>query len=70
MSPQEQLESELAEAKAELRAHMATWEYAHSMAGGCHGGRAHPVHWATHARTDLLTTRCRDLRARLLEHRV
>ena len=34
MSPREQLETELAEAKAELSAHMATWEYAYSMAGG------------------------------------
>ncbi|MDQ5835103.1 MAG: hypothetical protein M3550_18965 [Actinomycetota bacterium] len=70
MTPEKQLASELAGATAELRAHMATWEYAFSMAGGCHGGRAHPVHWATQSRTELLTTRCRDLRARLREHQI
>jgi hypothetical protein len=52
---QERLKAELAQATAELRAHMATWEYAFAMAGGCHGGRHHPVHWATHARTEGLT---------------
>jgi hypothetical protein len=62
------LETELARANAELKAHMATWEYAFAMAGGCHGGRDHPVHWATQARTDELTTRCRNLRARLAEY--
>lgn len=70
MSPREQLETELAEAKAELRAHMATWEYAYAMAGGCHGGRAHPVHWATQSRTELLNARCRNLGARLGEHQL
>jgi hypothetical protein len=62
------LETELARATAELKAHMATWEYAFAMAGGCHGGRDHPVHWATRARTDELMARCRDLRARLAEY--
>jgi hypothetical protein len=47
---------------------MATWEYAFAMAGGCHGGSHHPVHWSTHARTERLTARCRELRARLAEH--
>ena len=70
MRPWEQLETEFAEAEAELKAHMASWEYAYSMAGGCHGGRAHPVHWGTQARTNLLTARCRELRARLGEFRV
>jgi hypothetical protein len=64
----ERLESELARATAELKAHMATWEYAFAMAGGCHGGRDHPVHWATQARTDELTTRCLALRTRLAEY--
>jgi len=49
---------------------MASWEYAFAMAGGCHGGRDHPVHWDTHARTDQLTARCRELRARLAEFEV
>ena len=65
---QERLKAELAQATDELRAHMATWEYAFAMAGGCHGGRHHPVHWATQARTEGLTARCRELRARLAEH--
>ena len=66
---QERLEAELADASAELRAHMASWEYAFAMAGGCHGGREHPVHWITRARTEALTARCRHLQARLEEHR-
>jgi hypothetical protein len=61
------LKAELELAIAELKAHMATWEYAFAMAGGCHGGGEHPVHWATRARTERLKARCRDLRARLAE---
>jgi hypothetical protein len=63
----ERLHNELANATAELKAHMASWEYAFAMAGGCHGGRDHPVHWSTHARTEQLAARCRELRARLAE---
>jgi hypothetical protein len=66
----ERLEAELAHATAELKTFMATWEYAFAMAGGCHGGRDHPVHWATQARTEELAARCRELRARLAEHRL
>ena len=66
----ERLETELACAKAELEAFMATWEYAFAMAGGCHGGRDHPVHWATQARAEELAARCRDLCARLAEHQL
>jgi hypothetical protein len=65
---QERLEAELERATAELRAHLASWPYAFAMAGGCHGGRDHPVHWETHAMTERLETRCRDLRARIAEH--
>ena len=64
------MEADLARAKAELKAFMATWEYAFSMAGGCHGGRDHPVHWATQARAEELAARCRALRARLAERRI
>ena len=64
------LKAQLAQATAELKAHMASWEYAFAMAGGCHGGREHPLHWATHARTEKLTARCRELRARLAEFEV
>jgi hypothetical protein len=63
----ERLQKQLAQATAELRAHMASWEYAFAMAGGCHGGRDHPLHWQTHARTEELKARCRELRARLAE---
>jgi hypothetical protein len=62
----EALRAELAQAKAELKAHMATWEYAFAMAGP-HGGSEHPVHSETHARTERLTARCARLRARLSE---
>jgi hypothetical protein len=65
---QESLKAEFAQASAELKAHMATWEYAFAMAAGSQGGRNHPVHWETHARTERLTARCRELRARLAEH--
>jgi hypothetical protein len=64
----DRLEAELADARAALRGHMASWEYAFAMAGGCHGGGDHPVHRATRARTDELMRRCRDLEARLAEH--
>jgi hypothetical protein len=64
----EELQAQLAKATAELRAHLASWEYAFAMAGGCHGGAEHPVHWATRARTEALQERCRELRARLAEH--
>jgi hypothetical protein len=64
----ERLKAELDSATEELRAHMASWEYAFAMAGGAYGGRQHPVHEATRRRTDELQARCRDLRARLAEH--
>jgi hypothetical protein len=64
----ERLQRQLDAATAELRAHMASWEYAFAMAGGPNGGRDHPVHEATRRRTAELETRCRDLRARIAEH--
>jgi hypothetical protein len=63
----DQIETQLTQAKAELSAHMASWEYAFAMAGGCHGGSDHPLHWETHSRTERLTARCRELRAQLSE---
>jgi hypothetical protein len=63
----DRLETQLAQAAAELKAHMATWEYAFAMAAGGHGGRNHPVHRETHARTERLAARCRELRRRLAE---
>jgi hypothetical protein len=64
----EHLKAELEQAVADLKAHMASWEYAFAMAGGCHGGGEHPVHWITRAQTERLAARCRELRARLAEH--
>jgi hypothetical protein len=63
----EQLKADLEQALADLRAHMASWEYAFAMAGGCHGGAEHPTHWVTRDRTEKLERRCRELRARLAE---
>lgn len=65
---QEQLRADLAEAEAALRAHMASWEYAFAMGSSRGGGREHPRHAQTRARTEELTRRVRDLRARLAEH--
>ena len=64
----ERLRAELELATAELKAHMASWEYAYAMAGGAYGGREHPAHVETRRRTEQLQARCRDLRARLAEH--
>lgn len=64
------LKSQLAAANAELKAHMASWEYAFAMGSGRDGGRNHPLHAATRARTDALIGRCRDLRALVSEHEV
>jgi hypothetical protein len=64
----ERLRTELDDATAELKAHMASWEYAFAMAGGTNGGREHPAHVRTRERTERLQARCRDLRARLAEH--
>ena len=66
----ERLEGELAQATAELKAHMASWEYAFAMASSRRGGREDPRHWATRARTEELTASCRGLRARLAEYEV
>jgi hypothetical protein len=64
----ERLRAELEAATAELKSHMASWEYAFAMAGGAYGGREHPTHVETRKRTERLQARCRDLRAQLAEH--
>ena len=64
----ELLKSELASAEAELRAHMASWEYAFAMGSSADGGRDHPIHRRTREHTERLVGRCRDLRARVAEH--
>ena len=63
----ERLRAELDAATAELRAHMASWEYAFAMGSSHHGGGEHPTHWLTRERTKQLQTRCGELRARLAE---
>jgi hypothetical protein len=62
------LRAELELATAELKAHMASWEYAFAMAGGAYGGREHPALAETRRHTERLQARCRDLRAQLAEH--
>jgi hypothetical protein len=61
----EQLQQQLEEATRELKAHMASWEYAFA-----HGARSndHPQHAATREHTEALRNRVKDLRARLAEH--
>ena len=66
----ERLRAELEQATAELKAHMASWEYAFAMGGGRDGARKHPTHQRTRARTDELVCRCRDLKAQIAEHRL
>jgi hypothetical protein len=69
MTP-DRLREELDAATQELKAHMASWEYAYAHAGGPNGGADHPVHARTRAHTAELRNRVRDLRARLAEHEV
>ena len=64
----ETLKAELADADAALKTHMASWEYAFAMGASRDGASGHPKHAATRARTAELTTRVKDLRARLAEH--
>jgi hypothetical protein len=66
----ERLAAELERATQELKAHMATWEYAYAMGARAGGGADHPVHEATRRRTESLEQRCRNLRAQLGEHEV
>lgn len=62
------LTAQLAHAAAELKAHMASMEYAYAMGSTRDGAREHPLHWATRARTDQLVARVEALRARLAEY--
>ena len=66
----ERLKAELEAATEELKAHLASWEYAFAMAGGPNGGADHPRHAATRRRTEALLRRVKDLKARLEEHDV
>jgi hypothetical protein len=64
----EDLRAQYQQARAELRAHLASWPYAFAMAGGCHGGAEHPTLRAVREETERLHARCRSLKARLAEH--
>ena len=64
----EDLRAELETATAALREHLASWQYAYAMAGGCHGGAEHPALCAVRDEVDRLRTRCGDLQARIAEH--
>jgi hypothetical protein len=64
----ERIRAELAEATAELTAHLHSWEYAYSMGASCHGSSDHPILREARATTARLQRRCGDLRARLAEH--
>jgi hypothetical protein len=64
----DRLKAELAEASAELTAHMHSWEYAFAMGASGHGGTEHPILREARAKTERLQRRCGDLRARLAEH--
>jgi hypothetical protein len=66
----ERLREELDAATAELREHLASWEYAFAMAGGPNGGADHPRHAATRRHTEALLRRVKDLKARIEEHDV
>ena len=57
----EDLRAELETATAALREHLASWQYAYAMAGGCHGGAEHPALCAVRDEVDRLRTRCGDL---------
>jgi len=66
----DRLKAELASAEAELREHMASWDYAFAMGSSRDGATNHPLHRKTRERTEELTIRCRDLRARVAEHQM
>ncbi len=66
--PRVRLKAELEDARAELKAHMASWEYAFAMGGGRDGASEHPLHRRTRARTERLEERCQALRAQLAEY--
>ena len=64
----ERVRAELEAATAELKAHVASWEYAFAMAATSYGGGDHPTHVRTRRRTEALSRRCRELRAQVAEH--
>jgi hypothetical protein len=61
------LQSELDDAMAELRAHLASWPEAFAMAAGGNGGPEHPALRDVREENDRLRARCRNLRARIAE---
>jgi hypothetical protein len=63
----ERIRAELAEATADLTAHLHSWEYAYAMGASGNGGSDHPILREARATTARLERRCGDLRARLAE---
>jgi hypothetical protein len=61
------LQAELDDAMAELRAHLASWPGAFAMAAGGNGGPEHPALRDVREENDRLRARCRNLRARIAE---
>jgi hypothetical protein len=61
----EQLREQLEEATQELKAHMASWEYAFAYGAAAND---HPRHAGVRTRTQELRNRVKDLQARLAEH--
>jgi hypothetical protein len=68
VSDPKQLKIELEQATAELKAHMASWEYAYAMGSSLHGATNHPLLERSRAKAQRLQRRCVELRARLAEH--
>jgi Mn-dependent DtxR family transcriptional regulator len=66
----EKLREELADAEAELIAHMASWEYAYAMGSTLNNDSKYPLHVATRDRTKTLNMRVLSLRTQLSEFEI
>jgi hypothetical protein len=62
-----QLRIEFEEASAELKTHMASWEFAFAMGDSHHGGANHPTHLETREKTEKLVARYNAVKARIAE---
>jgi len=68
MADVQELRRRLQESEAELREHMASWEYAYAMGSSRHGATDHPVLERARAKARRLQRRCGELAAQLAEH--
>jgi hypothetical protein len=66
----EKLREELAQAEAELGAHMASWEYAYAMGSTHNNDSKYPLHAATRDRAKTLNMRVLSLRTQLSEFEI